>query len=86
MAYKMCNSLICLKTAKETSFRLFYYPALEYPLCLHILLGEGGFSVKMTGVRALRSAEAAVPLGGDNLPGTVLPEPCGLEQGRNSVL
>lgn len=75
MAYKMCNSLICLKTAKETCFRLFYYPALKYPLGLLILLGKGGCSAKMTIVRALRAAEAAMPLRGDNLPGVVLPKP-----------
>lgn len=68
MTYKMCSSLICLKTAKEACFRLFYYPALKYTLCLPILLGEGGFSAKVPVVRALRSAEAAMPLKGDNLP------------------
>lgn len=75
MAYKMCNSLIGLKTAKETCFRLFFYPALKYPLGLLILLGKGGCSAKMTIVRALRAAEAAMPLRGDNLPGAVLPKP-----------
>lgn len=67
-AYKMCNGLIHLKTAEETCFGLFYYPALKHPLCLPILLGEGEISVTMTIVRALRSAEAAIPLKGDNLP------------------
>lgn len=66
--YKMYNSLICLKTAKETCFRLFHHPVLKYLLCLPILLGKGGFSAQMTVVRALRSAEVALPLEGDNLP------------------
>lgn len=29
MVYETCNSLICLKTAEETCFRLFYHPALK---------------------------------------------------------
>ena len=45
MASKMCNGLICLKTGKETCFRLFCYPALMHTLSTesqnHRMVGVG---------------------------------------------
>lgn len=54
MVYEMCSSLICLKTAEETCFRLFYHPALKVPSVCTYPIREGWIFSKDD--RALRWA------------------------------